>query len=639
MHLSELEGRLLAGRFQLGKLLGQGGYGAVFEAEQVSMGRKCAVKVLAPHLVDSEDTVRRFELEARATSKLTHPNTIVVYDFGRDAETGLLFLAMEYLDGLDLEDFARQRETLAPGEVAHIVAQMAGSLQEAHDAGLVHRDVKPRNAMVLHRGNDPLFVKVIDFGISKAFDPLANQSASFMELTGTGMVVGTPQYMSPEQLRNDGVDGRSDQYALGITAYRLLTGRVPFQADSLVDIAVKHISEPPTPLREMKPDLAVSDDFENAIMRSLAKGRDDRFSSVLEFAQTLSAAVGGATTTGPTPDWSETPTASLQFDSSFDSDTDEMAGEPMYAAETGEAFAPTAALPAMEPAAVHLGGTLVHGGARKGDRPGAKAGGAQDGTAGKGQVSAGDAPGSTLVVLRDQSGEESPAGAESQHEPESKPGTGLLMPTGERSSPAQPAKTSRALVAFAAVAGLGLLAVVAVVLVFAGLEPSGKSELAAVEAPADQDAALRADENVEEHREPSSDMGVAVETAPERAATVARPAKPSAESNTPKPVVAPTDEVEPSETAAVEEPAEVEPNDAVPTEDIAEPKTGRASVVLMPWGELWIDGKRRGEATRQRVELPEGTHTFELRQGGKVRDRKRITIEADRTHSVRLRAR
>lgn len=284
MKLEKLQGEILMGRFRLDTLLGQGGYGAVFEAEQLSVGRPCAVKVLFPHLCEDESTARRFRDEAKATSRLSHPNSIILYDFGHDQQREVLFLAMELLDGCDLASLLARHGPLSVEQTVHIVCQVAGSLQEAHRLGLVHRDIKPQNIMLIERGNDPLFVKVIDFGIAKV---VSNNLMTASSLTRTGTVIGTPKYMSPEQVRDEAIDGRADMYALAMVVYKMLVGRTPFEEGTTLEIAGRQIAERPEPLRALRPDLPVDEAFENVLLEALAKAPDDRFDSVADFAQAL----------------------------------------------------------------------------------------------------------------------------------------------------------------------------------------------------------------------------------------------------------------------------------------------------------------------------------------------------------------
>ena len=284
MELNELSGEVLAGRFELGPIIGQGGYGAVFEATQLSMGRRVAIKVLRTGLLAAKNGGERFRAEAYATSKLTHPNSVVIYDFGEDEERGLLFLAMEFLEGMSLNALIKQKDRLTLREALEFTIQIAHSLQDAHDHGIVHRDVKPHNVMVVERGGHT-HIKVIDFGIAKV---LQETTLTPMEkLTQTGVMVGTPQYMAPEQIRGESVDGRTDVYALAICVYKMLLGRVPFSGGTPVEVAVAQLTQPAPSLRELDPDLDVSPEFEEVLARALHKDVEARWPTTSAFAHAL----------------------------------------------------------------------------------------------------------------------------------------------------------------------------------------------------------------------------------------------------------------------------------------------------------------------------------------------------------------
>lgn len=351
-------GEVLAGRFKLVSLLGQGGYGAVFEATQLSMRRRCAVKVLHERLLGDEMASERFRSEAIATSKLQQGNSVIIYDFGEDEERDLLFIAMEYLEGTSLNDMIKEQGKLPLDVVLHIVDQMASSLQDAHDNGIVHRDIKPHNAMVMQRGRDPHFVKVIDFGIAKLLQeatltPLEN-------VTQTGVMIGTPHYMAPEQIRGQLVDGRTDQYALANCIYKMLLGHTPLQGNTPVDVAVQQLTEIPKPLRSFDDTLPVNDSFEQVLERALSKEIEDRYPRITDFANALRASLRGQATVPidisgvkmPPRDGAleDTQDAGVVIESTLDAPVvastgpmafDPMTGEPLAKKMSGDAFAPT----------------------------------------------------------------------------------------------------------------------------------------------------------------------------------------------------------------------------------------------------------------------------------------------------------
>ncbi len=287
MRLQKLEGEVVANRFRLREMVGKGGYGAVFEAVQLSVDRRCAVKILLPGRSDDVAVEKRFRAEARATSRLAHPNSLVLYDFGVDEELGFLFLATEFLDGDTLHAVLKKDAPFTVERTIAILAQVAASLDDAHSQGLVHRDVKTKNIMLVERAQRTDFVKVIDFGIAKA---ICGEMDGQTALTQTGMLIGTPQYMAPEQMLGDDIDGRTDQYALAVVGYRMLTGRNPFRAETPMETAMRHLNDKPMPLRTYRRELKVNRKFEEAFLRALDKSPGRRFSCVTDFVDALEQA-------------------------------------------------------------------------------------------------------------------------------------------------------------------------------------------------------------------------------------------------------------------------------------------------------------------------------------------------------------
>lgn len=288
--MEELQGQILAGRFKLHELIGEGGYGAVFRAEQLSVKRACAVKVIKTNAdMRHDNVVERFRAEAVATSSLHHPNTVVIYDFGEDEDSQMLFLAMEYLDGYSLYHLLEERGALELETALHIANQMAASLQDAHERRIIHRDIKPHNVMLMERGGE-LFAKVIDFGIARVI--MEANTTTMERMTADDTMVGTPYYMAPEQIRDQRVDGRTDMYALAICLYRMLTGRTPFQGGSGIIVASQHLTDRPLPLSAYKPDLDVPREFERVLLKALEKNMDERYTSIAQFAEALNHASG-----------------------------------------------------------------------------------------------------------------------------------------------------------------------------------------------------------------------------------------------------------------------------------------------------------------------------------------------------------
>ncbi len=280
-----MQGRRIAGRYRLERFLKMGSSSSgVFEAVDELMHRKVAVKLL---LTDDEATVARFEREAQAMSRLGHPNTLTVYDFGHTDE-GARFMVMELLQGRTLADELRRAGRLPPERAGHIAVQICQSLADAHRRGVVHRDIKPSNIFLVEYAGQPDFVKVLDFGVAKV------EGLSFAEDGGDAQpntrsperLIGTPRYMPPEQIAAaDQVDGRADVYATGAVLYEMLTGRPPFTASSLSELLKKHLREAPTPPSQLDP--AIPQAFDDVVARALAKSPADRFESAEALREAL----------------------------------------------------------------------------------------------------------------------------------------------------------------------------------------------------------------------------------------------------------------------------------------------------------------------------------------------------------------
>ncbi|MEM9068715.1 MAG: serine/threonine-protein kinase [Myxococcota bacterium] len=277
----DLVGRTVGGRFKVLEKLAAGGMGVVYKAEQVPLGRMVAVKILRhpqdPRLDDNFS--KRFLLEAAAVANLNHPHTVVVHDYGRDGE--LLYFAMEYLPGSTLTGLVKKGGPMHPSHAIHVAMQIASSLLDAHGQDLVHRDLKPGNVMVGERGGDPLFAKVLDFGLVKMVSKQEN-----VKLTQSGIMLGSPRYMSPEQVRGGEVDHRADIYAFGAVLCFMLTGKSPFASGSQFEAMRAHVYTPAPKLREVNPECRASERVEQVVLRCLEKKPDDRFQS---FAEIISA--------------------------------------------------------------------------------------------------------------------------------------------------------------------------------------------------------------------------------------------------------------------------------------------------------------------------------------------------------------
>lgn len=288
-----LEGQLIGGTYRLGALLGEGGYGAVFKAQHTQTGQVCAVKMIHAHLdSEVEDLLGRFRVEARATFKLEHPHTVVTYDFGEDEERGVLFMVLEFLKGHNLGDVLEAQGTFQVRHALDVICQVASSLQLAHDLGVVHRDIKPFNMMLLQSPPAQPYLKVIDFGIARITE---ETTRSTMErLTASGMMVGTPKFMAPEQIRDERIDGRTDLYALGMCAYELLCGHTPFEGGSSVEIACRQLTDKPMPLSVYAPGLGLGREVDDVLLKAVAKEKSERFTRINDFASALCQALGAS---------------------------------------------------------------------------------------------------------------------------------------------------------------------------------------------------------------------------------------------------------------------------------------------------------------------------------------------------------
>lgn len=283
-------GKTIAGRYEILQKLGEGGMGVVYKAMQTSVERIVALKILHPHMTGNEEALKRFQREAKTTSKLRQANAIHIYDFG--VEGSLSFLVMEYIEGESLDDVIRKSGALELPRVANIVRQVCYALAEAHDLGIVHRDLKPSNIYLSRKRDGSEEVKVLDFGIAKVL----GEQQGMTRLTQTGMIIGTPQYMSPEQVEGLPLDHRSDVYSLGIIMYELLTGETPFQADTPFKLLMKHVKEKPVPPRKFRPNIAIPEAVEKIVLKALEKDPAKRFQSISELQQSLEAAAGAPQT-------------------------------------------------------------------------------------------------------------------------------------------------------------------------------------------------------------------------------------------------------------------------------------------------------------------------------------------------------
>jgi serine/threonine-protein kinase len=270
------------GQYRLRRRLGAGGMGEVYLAEHHLLKRPCAIKRIHPKYLDHPDQVRRFEREVQATARLRHPNTVEIYDYGR-ADDGTFYYVMEYLAGPSLEDMIGRFGPMPVDRVLYVLRQVCGALREAHRHELIHRDIKPSNIILLHGGTPHDVAKLVDFGLVHSTNWAGETDG---KLTRDGLIVGTPEYMSPEQAQGLALDARSDLFSLGSVAYYLLTAKEPFHRETAMKTLLAVVSDEPPPIRTANP--YVTDDVADLVWKCLQKDPNLRFQS----AQELETALG-----------------------------------------------------------------------------------------------------------------------------------------------------------------------------------------------------------------------------------------------------------------------------------------------------------------------------------------------------------
>src|SRR5438477_6401140 len=270
------------GDFHLLRRLGQGGMGQVYLAEQISLKRKVAVKVMRHDVAINETSYQRFRAEAEAIARITHANIVQVYAFGEEA--GLHYMALEYVEGRNLRDYLDRKGPPDLPLALSILRQAAAALQRASELGIVHRDIKPENILLTRRGE----VKVADFGLSRVF--AGAETAT--HLTQPGLTMGTPLYMSPEQIQGQEVDPRTDIYSLGVTCYHMLAGQPPFRGQTALELAIRHVTTEPQPLANIRPDLPA--DVCALVHKMMAKEPDKRYPTCAELLKELARIRAGA---------------------------------------------------------------------------------------------------------------------------------------------------------------------------------------------------------------------------------------------------------------------------------------------------------------------------------------------------------
>jgi len=301
---SQLVGRSIAGKFVVESLIATGGAGTVYRARQLALDRTVALKVLRQDIARDAHFIERFKREARAASRLDHPNSVRVFDFG-SVDDALLYLAMEYVEGRTLHHLIDEEWPLGEARIVDIMSQVLSAIAVAHDMEVIHRDLKPDNIMIIRaksdEGEETELVKVCDFGIA-TLGAIQNDRAGGQAggpwATMDGSLVGTPGYMSPEQARGEQADRRSDIYSAGVILYHMLVGRPPFEGDSAYFVAMKHITDPPLPPSQIT---AVDPGLEAVCLRALSKSPRDRFDNAREMRAALRAALAHATSARSTP--------------------------------------------------------------------------------------------------------------------------------------------------------------------------------------------------------------------------------------------------------------------------------------------------------------------------------------------------
>lgn len=280
----DLVGQVLKDRYHIVNTIGRGGFGAVFQAQDLQTGAVCAVKALRPALIESSEMFNRFKREAKLPSSIGHPNIVEILDSGKSPE-GVPFFVMEYLAGEDLAAILRRLGPLPWRRVFQIAVQLCSALGAAHEAGILHRDVKPENVFV-SQGPTGDMVKILDFGIAKR----TNREGSV--ITRVGAFIGTPEYMSPEQATGDELDHRVDIYGLGILLYQLIVGEVPFKSRDELEVLNMHAKTPPVRPAVANPHVRLPPEAESVILKALAKRREDRYQTAVEMATAMQIVLG-----------------------------------------------------------------------------------------------------------------------------------------------------------------------------------------------------------------------------------------------------------------------------------------------------------------------------------------------------------
>ena len=284
--LDRMVGRTLADRYRIERPIGSGGMGTVFLAEHVLIHKPVAIKVLSPVHSRKRAEVERFLREAQTASRIRHEHIVDITDFGNTRE-GLAFLVMEYLEGEDLATTSEREGPMPWRRAVKIILQIAAALEAAHAQGVIHRDMKPENCFRIRRGNDPDFIKVLDFGIAKIIDEVHDESEPSSSNSG---LLGTPEYVAPELVRGLKADARVDIYAVGVIFYALLAGKLPFERDTFMATLTAHLMEEPPPPTQIAPKAQIPAAIEQIVLKALVKDRDQRYQTITEFITAVNEA-------------------------------------------------------------------------------------------------------------------------------------------------------------------------------------------------------------------------------------------------------------------------------------------------------------------------------------------------------------
>jgi serine/threonine-protein kinase len=282
-----LVGKTLQGRYEIVKKVGEGGMSFVYLANDVATREKYAIKVLSAALSQDENAMARLRREASVGMRLAHPNICHIMRLG-ETEDGLVYVVMPFVEGEILSDRTNRRGFIPLDETARLVRDMAAGLTVAHELKIVHRDLKPENVMVCSRPGSPDYAVVMDFGLAKE----RKAGAELQKLTATGIILGTPEFMSPEQLRGKPLDARTDIYSLALMTFEMLTGKLPFQGRTQQELMIARLRSDPTPLRQMRPDLKFPEGAEQVLTKAMQRNPDDRYQTTREFADAFVAAAG-----------------------------------------------------------------------------------------------------------------------------------------------------------------------------------------------------------------------------------------------------------------------------------------------------------------------------------------------------------